>query len=144
MGISFISFFGITMLVIAVGLVLAAIAARIGDAAIDAGAKEWRFWKYLPRLTGWSFLAVVLLTAIGFIAPVQLPVVLYKVALVVIGAVLGYAIDRALYPKARPHVFLHPSALFEAHSDMLTAFHVASIRRALIVIACVLGLTMGL
>lgn len=89
-----------------------------------------------PRLSGWSVLAALLVTAIGYIAPQNLPVVLYKISLVVIGGVLGYWLDRGLFPYARPH-----NQCNDFHGP---AQSMACLRRALIVIACVLGLTMGL
>ena len=87
-----------------------------------------------PRLTGWTLLAVALVIIIGIIAPQQLPVVLYKLALVVIGGIVGYWLDRALFPYARPH----------KATEFSLSLAYGCLRRALIVIACVLGLTMGL
>lgn len=86
----------------------------------------------MPRLTFWSVITVVLLVALYLIAPTKIAVVLYKAALVTGGAVLGYWIDRALFPYARP--------------DQTRAAHQpwAGLRRAVIVLACVLGLTLGL
>lgn len=103
-----------------------------------------------PRLMGWLVLAVVLLLGLAFAAPEQMPVIVYKLALVLLGAVLAYWIDRALFPYGRPHSCL-PGVL----SGSVTMrgpttyaheirFAVACIRRALIVLACVLGLTLGL
>lgn len=88
----------------------------------------------LPRLSGWTGIAVALLALIGLVAPAQLPVVLYKCSLAVIGVVLAYWVDRALYPYARPHELLD--------NDWIMSL--GCLRRALIVIACVLGLTLGL
>lgn len=85
-----------------------------------------------PRLTFWALITVLLLIALYLIAPTKIAVVLYKAALVTGGAVLGYWIDRALFPYARP--------------DQTRAAHQpwAGLRRAIIVLACVLGLTLGL
>ncbi|AKA81230.1 hypothetical protein VO64_0684 [Pseudomonas synxantha] len=49
-----------------------------------------------------------------------------------LGCVLGYWLDRALFPYARP--------------DMVPSCDqsMAGIRRALVVLGCVLGLTLGL
>ena len=87
-----------------------------------------------PRLSGWTGIALALLGLIGLIAPAQLPVVLYKCALAVIGVVLAYWADRALYPYARPHELMDDDWIMS----------LGCLRRALIVIACVLGLTLGL
>lgn len=85
-----------------------------------------------PRLTFWALITILLLIALYLIAPTKIAVVLYKAALVTGGAVLGYWIDRALFPYARP--------------DQVRAVHQpwAGLRRAIIVLACVLGLTLGL
>ncbi len=85
-----------------------------------------------PRLTFWTLITIGLLIGLYLIAPSKIAVVLYKAALVTGGGVLGYWIDRALFPYARP--------------DQVRAAHQpwAGIRRALIVLACVLGLTLGL
>ena len=85
-----------------------------------------------PRLTFWTLITIGLLIGLYLIAPSKIAVVLYKAALVTGGAVLAYWIDRALFPYARP--------------DQVRAAHQpwAGIRRALIVLACVLGLTLGL
>lgn len=91
----------------------------------------------LPRLTLWAIAAIVLLCAIAFISPQQLPVVLYKLALVTLACVLGYWVDRALYPYDRPHTYE------ECGEDLLPR-GLAMLRRSLIVLACVLGLTLGL
>lgn len=106
----------------------------------------------IPRLVVWLVVSVVLLAGIALISPQQLPVVLYKIALVTIAAVLGYWLDRTLFPYARPHELFGESELHEAFDTepctRAKMYHlsanVASIRRALIVLACVLGLTLGL
>lgn len=87
-----------------------------------------------PRMTSWTLVTLVLLIILAAIRPEQLQVVAYKLLLVTLGAVAGYWIDRSLFPaQARPH---------ECIGDM----HIvgAWIRRALIVLACILGLTLGL
>lgn len=86
----------------------------------------------LPRLTTWILITVALLLAIAWISPHQLPVVLYKSALVTQGAVLGYWIDRTLF-TSRPH-----------DMELGTTRSLAELRRAAIVLACILGLTLGL
>lgn len=104
----------------------------------------------IPRLTDWLLIAVALLLAIAAIQPQQLPVVLYKGCLVALGGVVGYWIDRRLFPYARPHetVSEHRRALADGDEDgailhgLLAAL--AMMRRAVVVLACVLGLTLGL
>ena len=85
-----------------------------------------------PRMTDWTIITLILLIGLALVAPTKLPVVLYKAGLVTQGGVLGYWIDRALFPYARPN------------RVMRTAQPLAGIRRALVVLACVLGLTLGL
>ncbi|MBZ9610790.1 putative holin [Rheinheimera maricola] len=91
----------------------------------------------LPRLTLWAIVAVILLFAIAMVSPQQLPVVLYKLALVTLASVLGYWVDRSLFPYDRPHTYA------ETGEDLMPR-GLAMLRRALIVLACVLGLTLGL
>jgi len=105
----------------------------------------------LPRLALCAAIAIGLLAAIWFVSPAQLPVVLYKIDLVTIGVVLGYWLDRTLFPYARPHVMYGHAYAEEVQSghcpesrDKRFSGDLAAIRRALIVIACVLGLTLGL
>lgn len=86
-----------------------------------------------PRMTSWTLITLVLLLVLAAIAPEQLQVVLYKAGLVTLGATLAYWIDRSLFPDARPHECGDTFALAAAW-----------LRRALIVLACVIGLTLGL
>jgi len=88
----------------------------------------------LPRMWLWTIVTLCLLLALAYIRPEQLQVVLYKGALVTLAATLGYWIDRSLYPYAdRPHQCNTAMSLVGAW-----------LRRALIVLACVLGMTLGL
>jgi hypothetical protein len=59
-----------------------------------------------PRLSGWLLITLVLLVCVWAIAPQQLPVSLYKLSLVTLAAVVGYWLDRSLFPYARPDFFL--------------------------------------
>lgn len=86
-----------------------------------------------PRLIGWLATTLAVLALLALIAPNQLTVIIYKICLVTGGAVLAYWLDRALFPYARPH------ACAPGWPQMM-----AGLRRALIVLACVLGLTLGL
>lgn len=88
----------------------------------------------LPRMTVFAVISLMLLTAIWFVRPEQLQVVLYKASLITIGGVLGYYVDRALFlVESRPH-------------QCIGGIHIvgAWLRRALIVLACILGMTLGL
>lgn len=90
------------------------------------------------RAIEFAILAILGLVAIAFLAPQQLPLVLYKATLVFLGCYLGYWADRVLFPYARPDVYATGDM---SHASRLNA---AMIRRAVIVVACVLGLTLGL
>ena len=93
----------------------------------------------LPRFWICTVIAIALLAALAVVAPHQLPVVLYKCGLVTLGAVLGYWIDRNLFPYSRPH-----EATCVDRAGAHWARSMAMLRRAIVVLACVLGLTLGL
>lgn len=112
-------------------------------------------WLRAPRTTTWFLLAALLLVIIAFVAPAQLPVVLYKASLVALAAVLGYWLDRTLFPYARPDSYLQRDWRLgteepEYEADYPVApnywgeFCTAQIRRALIVGCVILGLATGL
>ena len=74
--------------------------------------------------------SVILFAGIVLIAPENAGVVAYKVLLVAIGGMIGFGLDRSIFPYARPH---------EAPTGDR-----AGIRRAIIVAAAILGVTQGL
>ncbi|HCN0274100.1 TPA: putative holin [Escherichia coli] len=102
------------------------------------------------RLRGWLVAAVLLLLIIALVSPQQLPVVVYKLSLISLAAVLGYWLDRSLFPKARPGQYLkHDDRLmaegrFPVQTGLHLVFSAALIRRALIVAAVCLAVAMGL
>ncbi|MRD73315.1 hypothetical protein HCX48_00375 [Rhodocyclus tenuis] len=59
-----------------------------------------------PRLFGWLVATILLLAVIGLFYPQQLPVSLYKLSLVTTAGVVGYWLDRSLFPYARPDSFM--------------------------------------
>lgn len=59
-----------------------------------------------PRLFGWLIATVILLGLIALMSPQQLPVSLYKLSLVTMAGVVGYWLDRSLFPYARPDSFI--------------------------------------
>lgn len=91
----------------------------------------------IPRCFFWLLISFLLLYTVAVISPKEVPVILYKLSMVTTGAVLGYWIDRALYPYDRPHSYA------ESGEDLIPR-GLAMLRRALVVIACVLGLTLGM
>lgn len=113
-------------------------------------------WLRAPRTTTWLLLAAILLAAVAIFAPSnQLPVVLYKACLVSLAAVLGYWLDRALFPYARPDGYLVRDWRFgteEPEGDVdypvvqsyIRVFTAAMHRRAIVVGCVVLGVAAGL
>jgi hypothetical protein len=85
----------------------------------------------LPRLTDWTLIAAGFTLVIALVAPQQLGVTAYKLSLVSLAAVFGYWIDRSLFPYARPEGC--------SHDDRPAAM----IRRALVVAACIIGVSLG-
>lgn len=115
--------------------------------------------KSLPRMTEW-LVAAVLLSALALtFSPQQLPVSLYKLSLIAIAGVVGYWLDRSLFPYARPDAFM-PRDLedientvevedaplqfkleLSLRNDMLSA--ASMIRRAIIVAAAMIAVGLG-
>ena len=117
-----------------------------------------------PRLWGWALITLALLIAVWALAPQQLPVSLYKLSLVTLAAVVGYWLDRSLFPYARPDRFLCSDMLPDAepefgwdagnalvHVDLLEAtssapsivLGLAMLRRAVIVGCAMLAMGLG-
>ncbi|ECE0233194.1 hypothetical protein BJP96_14795 [Salmonella enterica subsp. enterica serovar Newport] len=90
----------------------------------------------VPRLSGWLIASVVLFALIGWTSSAQIPVVIYKLSLVSLSAVLGYWLDRSLFPRARPDSFC------PWEESLCCA--AAMIRRAIIVAAICLAVALGL
>lgn len=104
----------------------------------------------IPRLGAWLMTSLLLLGLIGLFSPQQLPVVLYKLSLVTLSSVLGYWLDRSLFPKARPGQYLHyeeplsKRGEYPVAHDCHLVFAAALIRRAMIVGAVCLSVSLGL
>lgn len=111
-----------------------------------------------PRLSGWFSVALVLALLVWAIAPQQLPVSLYKLSLVTLAGVVGYWLDRSMFPYARPDEFLPdteraidvPEAgdqvctlLVAPDESQLRLAGTAMLRRALIVAATMLAMGLG-
>ena len=112
-------------------------------------------WLRAPRNSLFLVLAVVLLACIAVVSPVQLPVALYKLTLIALAAVIGYWLDRALGPYARPDSYLERDwrrgtnepegdADFRVVSGYELVFTAAMLRRAVVVGCVVIGVAMGL
>ncbi|MDR9944725.1 putative holin [Enterobacter sichuanensis] len=92
--------------------------------------------KNFPRLSGWLLSSIALFAIIGWTSPAQIPVTIYKLSLISLSAVLGYWLDRSLFPWARPDSFC-------PWKEPLCC-SAAMIRRAIIVAAICLGVALGL
>jgi hypothetical protein len=114
--------------------------------------------RFLPRLLTLLIIAVALLIGLFLVAPHQLPVAMYKLCLISLGALAGYWIDRVMFPYARPDSFLiddwrrtrvaefgSPGAVdYPVMGDYQQVYAAAMIRRALIVMAVAIGVALGL
>ena len=89
-----------------------------------------------PRMTATLLAAFVFAGVIALCAPHQLPVTLYKLSLVTLAAVVGYWIDREIFPYARPD-------RFDPVAGLGYEFAFSMLRRAIIVAACILGVGLG-
>jgi len=85
------------------------------------------------RMLDWVIVAALLSLVIAIVAPHQLGVTAYKLSLVSLAAVVGYWIDRSLFPYARPDEL--------ALTDQQVA--AAYLRRAFVVGACIIGVGLG-
>jgi len=110
-------------------------------------------------MSGWLLLAIVLMVVIVAIAPQKLEVSMYKLSLIALAGVVGYWLDRAIFPYARPDSYLTAvdwklrlreigkqagDADLRIASGYEHVFAAAMLRRALIVGACIFGVAMGL
>lgn len=89
----------------------------------------------LPRLSGWIVATALLAALIGLLAPQQLPVSAYKLSLVSMAGVVGYWLDRSLFPYARPDRLVH--------HEFALLFALSMIRRAIIVGCAMLAIGLG-
>lgn len=112
------------------------------------------------RLNWLVALSAALLIILSILAPHQIVVALYKINLITISALVGYWIDRTIFPYARPDGYLiydwrqqkqklshcgtDEQVDFSVVKDHQLAFSAAMLRRALIMIAVVLGVALGL
>lgn len=116
-----------------------------------------------PRLFGWLLITICLMAGIWFVAPHQLPVSLYKLSLVTLAAVVGYWLDRSLFPYARPDALMcshmldgepEPVPTWEMGDETVglalsaertesLVFGLAMLRRAIIVGCAMLAMGLG-
>jgi len=88
--------------------------------------------------------------------PASLETGLYKLSLAAMAAIAGYYIDIALYPYARPDGYLISGDWLRLHHTIdddadypvvkgyELIFAISMLRRALIVLACVIGVCLGM
>lgn len=109
----------------------------------------------MPRMLGWYVAAALLLLAIALTSPQQVLVALYKLSLISLAGVVGYLLDRSLFPYARPDGYLKHDwrqtpgrqALRADHAVAMgykQVFAAAQVRRAIVVGAAMLGVALGL
>ncbi len=108
------------------------------------------------RLFFFGLVALGLQIALLLISPAQVPVVLYKLALVMLAAILGMFFDVAVFPFATPDSYLDddwkraPGAVrlrgadFAIAKGYLWPFVMACLRRAAVVAAFVVAVSVGL
>lgn len=104
-----------------------------------------------PRLIGWIIATVFLLIVVLLLSPQQIPVSLYKLSLVSMAGVVGYWLDRSMFPYARPDEFMAqpvsvgapflPGRSVPPSSQI--AFSAAMLRRAIIVGCAMLAIALG-
>ncbi len=81
------------------------------------------------RMSWFAYVAAILLALVFWISPAQFPVVVHKFALITAAAVLGYWLDRHLFPDAR---------------TTRTSPDGWMLRRAIVVAACVVAIGIAL
>lgn len=86
------------------------------------------------RMLEWLLISIVLILFVGWIAPQQLGVSLYKLSLITTAAWLAYWIDRSLFPYARPDDLALTEPIERA---------AAMLRRAIIVGCAMLAASLG-
>tara|TARA_B110000438_G_scaffold191292_1_gene182919 strand:- start:1602 stop:1886 length:285 start_codon:yes stop_codon:yes gene_type:complete len=84
-----------------------------------------------------AIITSLLLVSVFLISPAQLPVIIYKASLVTLAAILGYWIDYLLFPHMRPGINDGED------QDPIIRASIA-IRRALIILATILGMSLAL
>ncbi|WP_445372712.1 putative holin [Methylomonas sp. HW2-6] len=110
----------------------------------------------LPRLSVWAGISLLLLVVIALLYPQQIGVAVFKVSLVTTAGVVGYYLDRSLFPYARPDGYLAEhfhnrykplanknDADIRVNEGYHLVFALAMIRRALIVAAAMLAVGLG-
>lgn len=94
------------------------------------------------RMIEWLLVTVALLALIAWVSPQQLPVALYKLALVTSAGWLAYWISVSLMPYARPDKFL------DTDGELIPVYEIpfaaALLARAIVVGAAMIAVSVGL
>lgn len=92
-------------------------------------------------------IAIALLAVVSWFSPAKLAIIGYKVSLVTIAAILGYFVSYLLFPNYRPGEL---DKEYEEAPNKTTRDHIRTLQvtgvvaRAVIIFACILGITLGL
>ena len=102
-------------------------------------------------------ITVLLLASVGVWAPQQVEVILFKICLVTLAALLGYWVDRVIFPYGRLHELKDEmkssqnnsksndkNARIEDAKNKTSSFNSGQIRRAIIIFGTILGVCLGL
>lgn len=92
--------------------------------------------KLIPRLPGWYLSAALLVVAIWWVSPAQLPVVSYKILLVAVAVVVSYIADRSMFARVSDRL------VGTMPRDVFSAARILA--RAIIFLACMIGMTLGI
>lgn len=83
------------------------------------------------RMLEWWAIALISFALIAYFHPQQVPVTVYKVSLLSLFAVLGFRLDRGIFPYSRP------DQVGDAHKAS------AELRRAIVIAAVIVGGMLG-
>jgi hypothetical protein len=86
------------------------------------------------RLGGWLWISTVALLLIGYLAPQQVGVLLFKILQITLGVCLGYTADRELFKYVTP--------IDKVDADAFGAARLLA--RAIVVVGVLLALSLGL
>jgi hypothetical protein len=104
------------------------------------------FVSALPRLSGWTLIAVAALIAVAIFQPKLLGVSLYKLSLIPAAGVLGYWLDRRVNKESRPSDYCRYSSVDPDAPPVIfdkDLFRAAQLRRTIIIAACIIGVCLG-
>lgn len=96
------------------------------------------------KLKFFTLLALALVALIFYLAPAQMPVILHKFAQVTLAAVLGYWLDRHIFPESRPSDYLEPRQITRTDPDSAKAYGTAALRRAIIIAATEIAIAIAI